>query len=482
MNTNLPTPHKLVSRGGAGLACDESGLALGAVTLVRARQGAGGVRRCVVRSPDQIDEILRTVYGPQQTGVGRRLHRGLRRAAAWIEAGDLGRAGVEALMLGLPELTSEAMVKLDQIADLEKGDTAWETEPRIAAGQTGGGQWTTGDGAALTGGGRPVQTSAVRRPRLALPPRPSPVSPCGPTADATSVSANDDWRSLLVHVNTAAIPANGLSVAEDFALPKSVARLGSVGLLAYAASLLNTWDAAMTREQIVNAIKRFGFDPSRPAEVIAATAYVWSRNQLPLRIWEMPATGPGLDAASEAVMRFVLIHPGAFTSTNRDAVNQIVTAALGGLSDLNLESSARPQGVDPALQTRSERARAAIAIHLLKGDWQAHHLVPIMTIGRYAYIFNLAKDDGWKTDLATNLIALPKDESAQLSVGEMLPLHNTNHPNYNKDTLARIILERSKFPADITSVHAFAILQAVANFNRARILSGYYNPVMRVGR
>jgi len=334
---------------------------------------------------------MRTTFGPQPAGVARRLHRGLRRAAAWIEVGDLGRAGVEALMLGLPDLTSEAMVKLDQMADLEKRSMAWETEPRIAAGQAGGGQWTTEDGAAPIADGRPVQTNTVRRPQLALQPLPSPVSPCGPAADATSVSANDDWRSFLVHINTVAIPANGLGAAEDFALPKSIARLGEVGLLAYTASLLNAWDAAMARDQIANAIKRFGLDPSRPADVIAATAYVWSRYQLPRRIWEVPATGPGLDAASEAVMRFVLANPGAFTSMSQRSFNLIVMAALGGLSDLNLEHHARPEKVDPALQTRSERARAAIALNLLSGKWAAHHLVPVSVANQNADIALLAK-------------------------------------------------------------------------------------------
>jgi hypothetical protein len=485
MNTALRSSHRLVKRSGSGLACDEDGVALGAVNLVSASADAGGVRRCAVRSPDEISNILRTAYGPQPTEVVLRLHRGLRRTAAWIEAGDVGRAGVEALMLRLPDLTPEAMLKLDEIADLEKRNAAWETEARIPAGQTGGGQWTAGDGPAATADTRPVQTAMIRRPQPALQPQPSPVSPCGPTADATSGSANDvhnDWRSLLTHVNTVAIPANGLGAAQDFALPKSIARLGSVGLLAYAASLLNDWDAAMAREQIANAIKRFGLDPNRPADVIAATAYVWSRYQLPVRIWEVPATGPGLDAASEAVMRFIMIHPGAFMSMNQNAYNQIVAAALGGLSDLNLESSARPQGVDPALQTRSETARKVIAINLLSGKWQAHHLVPVMTIGRYAYIFNLAIKDGWKTNLATNLIALPADENSQLSAGEALPIHNTNHPKYNTDTLARILLERGTHPAELTPLDAHAILQDVANFNRARILSGDYNPVMRVGR
>jgi hypothetical protein len=100
----------------------------------------------------------------------------------------------------------------------------------------------------------------------------------------------------------------------------------------------------------------------------------------------------------------------------------------------------------------------------------------------YAYIFNLAIKDDWATDLATNLIALPADENSQLSASEILPLHRTNHPNYNNDTLALILSERSTYPKELTPLQAHAIIQDVANINRAKILSGYYNPVMRVGR
>ena len=446
MNSALRSSHRLVERGAAGLACDEDGVALGSVSLISARKIAGGGRLCSVRSPDEIDAVLRAGYGPQPVELVSRVHRGLRRAANWIEAGDIGRASVEALMLGLPDLTSEAMVKLDGIADLEKGGTAWETEPRIPAGQAGGGQWTTGNGS-MPAAAKPVRAAAAGRPELALQPQPAPAAPCGPISDAASTSASEarnDWRNLLVHVNTATIPADGYGVARDFELPASIARLGQLGLLAYAAKLLDDADAAAARGQISNAIKRFELDSSRPGDVIAASAYVWAHYHL----WEkpgMPASGQGLEAASQAVMRMVMANPGAFPPTSRRSVNMIVTAALGGLSDLNLEHNARPQDVDPALQTRSESARAAIAIHLLSGDWQAHHLVPVMAIGKYAYIFNLAIEVGWRTNLATNLIALPANEDTQLSVGEILPLHRNNHRNYNNDTLALILTERGAY-------------------------------------
>jgi hypothetical protein len=147
MNVASEHFYRLVARGGAGLACDEEGVALGALlALVHTRLDAGGVRHCEARSPDEIGRALRAAYGPQPDEVVLRLHRGLRRAAARIEADDLCLAGIEAVLLGLPDLTPGAMAKLADIADLEKG-AAWETEPRIPAGQTGGGQWTTGGGA-----------------------------------------------------------------------------------------------------------------------------------------------------------------------------------------------------------------------------------------------------------------------------------------------------------------------------------------------
>jgi hypothetical protein len=44
--------------------------------------------------------------------------------------------------------------------------------------------------------------------------------------------------------------------------------------LAFGAALLSRWDANNTRKQIANAIARFKLDPERPADVVAATAYV----------------------------------------------------------------------------------------------------------------------------------------------------------------------------------------------------------------
>lgn len=173
MSMPLGRSYRLVSRGSVGLACDKNGVALGAVELIRTYLDARGRRHCVVRSPGEISEVLSAAYGPQLDEIILRLHRGLRRAA-WIEVGDLGRAGVETVMLGLPDLTPSAMARLAKMADLEKGGTAWRHQPRIPAGQTGGGEWTADGGGAPTAANRPVGNAppvwgTVPRERLGLP-------------------------------------------------------------------------------------------------------------------------------------------------------------------------------------------------------------------------------------------------------------------------------------------------------------------------
>jgi hypothetical protein len=174
MNFAVDYIYRLAPRGGAGLACDAAGVALGATDLARVHL-EGARRRCEVRPPGEIGRVLKAAYGPQPDAVVQRLHRGLNRTAKWLEAGDLCHAGVEAVMLGFPDLTPTAMAKLAELADLEKRGAAWEDEPRVPAGQAGGGQWTTGGGG---GGGaaasaKPVQT-VTSLPTSKPMPRPEP--------------------------------------------------------------------------------------------------------------------------------------------------------------------------------------------------------------------------------------------------------------------------------------------------------------------
>jgi hypothetical protein len=110
---NLPPgrPYRLVPRGGPGLSCDVDGVAFGDVSLVRV-WSCDGRRPSAVRPPDELSEILRLAYGAQSPAVVQRCYRGLKRTTAQLEAGDLARASIEAVMIGFPDLTPPAMAKL----------------------------------------------------------------------------------------------------------------------------------------------------------------------------------------------------------------------------------------------------------------------------------------------------------------------------------------------------------------------------------
>jgi len=499
MNIPLRHAYRLTERGGAGLSCDENGLALGGVDLARVRQDADGAGRCEVRAPAEIGQILRAAYGPQDDALVASIHRGLRRAAMRIEAGDLGGAGIEAVMLGLPDLTLDSMAKLAGIADLEKaGNTAWQTEARLPAGQTGGGQWTTGGGAAAAPAaraprpgrrtGRPSrkpasthssQPAAATRPRANI----GPIK----VLNAALAVAN---AGLVVPTRTAAAAGTRPGAASDLALPKWVGRLIGAGSVPGMAALLDLWHDAAEREQVTNAVTRFGLDASRPADVMAANAYVWSKYNLPL-LTEAPYSGPKLDSASQAVMRFVAANPDAFVAVLRGpppqaqkALSLLTDAANRGLADASAESRADTQGVDPALQAKSRAARKAIAEQLKFRTMQAHHLVPRYVWMRHADITALAIKAGWDVNDASNLIGLPVDfptkATLQAEFGLRLPIHNGSHGIYNELTRQAIIREAAKYSGELTPIHARIILDTVANENREAILDGLYDPAIKV--
>jgi hypothetical protein len=458
--------------------------------LVRVRTNAAGVACCEVRPPDQIGQVLQAAYGPPTDAMVRRVHRRSRRAAASIEAGDLDRAGIEAVMIGLPDVAPEAMARLAEIADLEEGaNAAWENEPRIPAGQSGGGQWTTGGGAGSPTAPQSNAAALVDRPERSAerpPSTPTLGSDEHGSANAEAVDAEAADASALVPVSTASTVAGGLGGIGDFSLPKGLAALGRTGLVAFAASLLNRFDAANAHDQINKAIARFGLDAGRPADVMAAAAYVWSRYTLPVIDIDVPFTGPGLDAASEAVMRIVLVNPGSFPAMlqgsgqrSSQSATLIIAAANAGLADYAAESRARPAGVRPELQTTSASARKAIAAFLKNGKMQAHHLVPANVWGENIGIADLASKDGWEPDDPSNLIALPADVPTWNLFGGTLPMHNSSHPKYDQDTRNEIVLTRSAFPPNLTPLQAHAILDSVALENRFRILTRVYYPVLR---
>lgn len=119
MFSALAPMYRLTARGGVGLACDERGSALGPVPLVEAL--AAGTRR--VFHPRPAEEIARTLalaYGPLSPQDITHCLFMLDIAARALEAGDVAKASVAAVLLKLPDLTAEAFAKLAGDASLKK--------------------------------------------------------------------------------------------------------------------------------------------------------------------------------------------------------------------------------------------------------------------------------------------------------------------------------------------------------------------------
>jgi A nuclease family of the HNH/ENDO VII superfamily with conserved AHH len=456
MNFEVRRSYRLVNRGEAGLACDHEGVALGAVDLARLGLGGKGLGRCEVLSLGELGDVLKSAYGPQPDQAVQRIHRGLRRAADWIDTGDVGRAGIETVNLGLPNLTPAAMIKLAEIADLAKRGDAWRNEPRVPAGQAGGGQWTTDGGGA---GGTAADASGC----------------------ADTYSRRPVYGGSFVPVSTAATAVAGFDGTGDLAVP-GLARLGRAGLVVFGAAALQDLRILAQQGQIKDAIARFGLDSSRPAEVMAASAYVWSTYHLPTPTNDIPYSGPQLDAASQAVMRLVLIHPDLFANLGKDtrSADLIRLAANAGLSDYLVAIRVRPRGVvDPALQTTSARARAAIAADLKTGRMQAHHLIAANQWAKIGDIASLAAQAGWRPDSPSNLIGLPADNATRQEIGGSLPIHNGPHPAYDTATQALILAERTGRPNNLTPLEARAIMDSVATTNRYAIITRMYGDYIK---
>lgn len=156
-------------------------------------------------------------------------------------------------------------------------------------------------------------------------------------------------------------------------LPADVTCLGRAELLALAADLLGEDDASNARDQVADILTRFGLDPDQARNVLAAAAYVWSAHNLP-SLTRVPASGPPLDEASQAVLRCVLSNPDALIAMLRGpapraerAYGQIIDAAYRGLIDYEQATGAKPPGVAPELQTMSYAARRAMADRLRNG-------------------------------------------------------------------------------------------------------------------
>jgi hypothetical protein len=119
MTSSFPPMYRLSARGGVGLACDEQGIALGPVILVEAlAAGPGRVFR--PRPAEEIARTLALAYDDlAPTDIARCLAR-LDVAAKALEAGDLAKASVAAVLLKLPDLSVDGFAKLAAAPSLKK--------------------------------------------------------------------------------------------------------------------------------------------------------------------------------------------------------------------------------------------------------------------------------------------------------------------------------------------------------------------------
>lgn len=134
--------YGLVQRGGPGLACDETGLALGPATLGKTVRDAAGHRQCRLRPREDVTQALRLAYGPVSDQVINRWRCGLAKVADLLAAGDDAYARIYAVLLGFPEIVPKGMAKLARATALQKYNPDWETESRVPPKSPGAGQWT----------------------------------------------------------------------------------------------------------------------------------------------------------------------------------------------------------------------------------------------------------------------------------------------------------------------------------------------------
>ena len=165
MDVPVSRLHRLATPGGSGLSCDEKGLALGPMPLAILEAGSAATPRYRARPAAELSQILRLAYGAQPDPIVERFRSGLQRVVELLEAGEVGRAGVHAVLLGFPEISPDGMAKLAGAVDLEKGGSSWMGQPRVSAGEAGGGQWTS-DGGGSAGAREQLSVDAHIEPAI----------------------------------------------------------------------------------------------------------------------------------------------------------------------------------------------------------------------------------------------------------------------------------------------------------------------------
>ncbi|MEM9628382.1 MAG: AHH domain-containing protein [Pseudomonadota bacterium] len=235
-------------------------------------------------------------------------------------------------------------------------------------------------------------------------------------------------------VVTDALPTPGAGRPGVGTIPRG---LGPAAAAAMAAELLTAIDDRRERAAVDGALANpeLGLNPALPEDVLAARAYVWSKNFAPINYRDVPWSGTGNEQAARSIMQLEQAVPGTLGSamqgdaTSRRMLDEAVAGALAG------NTTERRSDVDPALSTYSTRARA-IAAATAGGmqNWQAHHLIPFETMQSLPVPLQMQiAASGWRMDSPGNLMALPGDEASFYGPpnNEALPMHRGSHPVYS---------------------------------------------------
>jgi hypothetical protein len=120
MNAPFFRTYRLIPRGGAGLACDDEGVALGPVGLVEAFRDDAGKLRFRTKPLTELGKAMRLAYGEAENEMIAHHHRGLSRIAELLAAGEGTRARIHAVQLGFPDIDDDGMAKLARALALGK--------------------------------------------------------------------------------------------------------------------------------------------------------------------------------------------------------------------------------------------------------------------------------------------------------------------------------------------------------------------------
>ena len=225
---------RLVERGGAGLCCDEEGLALGPVPLVTRGVDSGEQPHYRLRPDDEIVEALRWAYDGLDKEIIVSRVAGIERIAKALEIGDHVHARIVAVQLGFPDIPSVGMDKLRRFPPhLRKYSP---DQPRVPAGSPAGGQWA-GAGASYESASPLALENQIPSNSVAA----KPIESVKPDSGGEAISPPDEKK--YVTLNDGTVPQDhlgnplrippGVSLEDNARLGQAIAQMGDDPSLEY---------------------------------------------------------------------------------------------------------------------------------------------------------------------------------------------------------------------------------------------------------